>query len=393
MESRPPKADGGTLRIARRHNMTAKRKSLATAVACASAIVVLAGCSQDGDIKAKGASGERKEPAAATSGDSLAGLDAGQIADKAVEATRSAESLTMAGRIEKDGEPVSVDLALDSAQNCTGRLGVKGGRAELRQLAETMYVKGDEQFWRASLQERSSGSPDGSGDGAVMELMTGRWIKMPAGSIKDMDRVCDLKAMFARMDVDEADRKQMKKGPDSSVDGVPTVTLVKRQQGTTTTVHVAKEGKPRVLKIIRAGGAETGTIVLSGYDKPVRVDAPPPEEVLDLDSLTGGEGLGFEAGETQSGEQSGEWSGTEEESGTGPDIGLGAATDTGADADSRSDSDSGSDSGTESGTGSGTGTGSDAESDGGSGGDTGTDTGGTDTGPGAGTAADGESTS
>ncbi|MEU0084033.1 hypothetical protein [Streptomyces sp. NPDC006274] len=386
--------------------MTAKRKLLVTTVAWASAIVVLAGCSQDGDIKAKGASGERKEPAAATSGDSLAGLDAGQIADKAVEATRSARSLTMAGRIEKDGEPVSVDLALDSAQNCTGRLGVKGGRAELRQLAETMYLKGDEPFWRASLQERSSGSPDGSDNGAVVELMTGRWIKMPAGGVADMDRVCDLKSMFARMDVDEADRKQMKKGPDSSVDGAPTVTLVKREQGTTTTVHVAKEGKPRVLKIVRTGGDETGTIVLSGYDKPVRVDAPPSEEVIDLDSLTGG--TGFEAGETQTGEQSGNWRGEDGESGTGPDVGLGAGTDRGTDAGTESDtgsgsgSDSGRDTGTGSGEGSGTGSGTGTGSGEGSGtdagtgaesGDTGTGGEGTDTGSGAGTAADDESAS
>ncbi|MGW0773359.1 hypothetical protein ACWD01_06795 [Streptomyces sp. NPDC002835] len=379
--------------------MTAKRKSLATAVAWASAIVVLAGCSQDGDTKAKGAPGERKEPAAATSADSLAGLDAGQIADKAVEATRSARSLTMAGRIEKDGEPVSVDLALDSAQNCTGRLGVKGGRAELRQLAETMYLKGDEPFWRASLQERSSGSPDGSDNGAVVELMTGRWIKMPVGSVADMDRVCDLKSMFARMDVDEADRKRMKKGPDSSVDGAPTVTLVKREQGTTTTVHVAKEGKPRVLKIVRTGGDETGTIVLSGYDKPVRVDAPPSEEVIDLDSLTGGEG--FEAGESQTGEQSGDWSDGDGESGTGPDVGLEAGTDRGTDADTESDTGAGSDSGTDPGSGTGNGAGSDtgtgtgADSGGASesGSGTGTDTGGQDTGSGAGTAADGESAS
>ncbi|UYQ64265.1 MSCRAMM family adhesin SdrC [Streptomyces peucetius] len=385
--------------------MTAKRKSLATAMACASAIVVLAGCSQDGDIKAKGASGDRNDPVAATSGGSLEGLNAGQIADRAVEATKAAGSLTMAGRIEKDGEPFSVDLALDSAQNCTGRLGVKGGRAELRQVAETMYLKGDRQFWSASLQERSSASPDGSGNDAVVELMTGRWIKMPAGSIKDMDRLCDLKAMFARMDVDEADRKRMTKGPDAKVDGVPTVTLVKRQQGTTTTVHVAKEGKPHVLKIVRAGGDETGTIVLSGYGKPVQVEAPPADEVVDLDSLTGRDGLGFEAGETHTGEQSGDRSGTDGESGTGPDIGLGAGTDggtgSGTDSETDSETDSGNDAGYGTGadvdpdTGSDSGTGADAESGGDveSGGDTEPGDTGTDTGSGAGTSADSETAS
>ncbi|MGX1505898.1 UNVERIFIED_CONTAM: hypothetical protein RKD43_004523 [Streptomyces graminofaciens] len=381
--------------------MTAKRKSLVTAAVWASAVVVLAGCSQDGDIKAKGASGERRGPAAVTSGDgeSLEGLDAGQIADKAVAATRAAKSLTMAGRVEKDGEPVSIDLALDSGDKCSGLLGVKGGRAELRQVSEVMYLKGDEQFWSASLRERSSESP-GADNGAVVELMQGRWVKMPTGTVKDLDRVCDLKAMFAQMDVDEADRKQMTKGPDSEVEGVPTVTLVKKEQDRTTTVHVAKEGKPHVLKIVKAGGDETGTIILSHYDEPVKVEAPPAEEVVDLDNLTGGAGLGFEAGATQSGDGSG----TAGEPDTGGDVGVGAGTEAGADPegdagtgsaegvapDQGSDADAGE--GAVSGDGSGPGTGSDSVTGDGAGTGAGTDSGG-DTGSGAGTAADGDSTS
>ncbi|QIP84775.1 hypothetical protein GLX30_12865 [Streptomyces sp. Tu 2975] len=372
--------------------MTAKRKSLATAVVCLSAVIVLAGCSQDGDIKAKGASGERRGPAAVTSGDgeSLEGLDAGQIADKAVAATRAAKSLAMAGRIEKDGEPVSIDLALDSGEKCSGLLGVKGGRAELRQVSEVMYLKGDEQFWSASLRERSSESPGVDSD-AVVELLQSRWVKMPTGTVKDLDRVCDLKAMFAQMDVDEADRKQMTKGPDSQVEGVPTVTLVKQEQDRTTTVHVAKEGKPYVLKIVKAGGDETGTIVLSHYDEPVEVEAPPAEEVVDLGNLTGGAGLGFEAGATQSGEGSG----TDGQPDMGADVGIGAGTEAGenqeADAGTGSDQGSGSAQDTDADTETGDGSGSDAE---GLVTDEGVDSeSGSDTGSGAGTAADGANAS
>lgn len=369
--------------------MTAKRKSLVTAAVWASAVVVLAGCSQDGDIKAKGASGERRGPAAVTSGhgESLEGLDAGQIADKAVAATRAAKSLTMAGRIEKDGEPVSIDLALDSGDKCSGLLGVKGGRAELRQVSEVMYLKGDEQFWSASLKERSSESP-GVDNGAVVELLQGRWVKMPTGTVKDLDRVCDLKAMFAQMDVDEADRKQMTKGPDSEVEGVPTVTLVKKEGDRTTTVHVAKEGKPHVLKIVKAGGDETGTILLSRYDEPVEVEAPPAGEVVDLGNLTGGAGLGFEAGATQSGDGNG----TAGEPDMGADIGVGAGTEAGEDPEEDAGTGSaeggvpGQDGDADTGDGSGSGTGS------GSGDGAGTEPRG-DTGSGAGTAVDGESVS
>lgn len=358
--------------------MTAKRKSVATAVACASAVAVLAGCAPFGDgLEGAGAPGERQRSAAARSGDALAGLDAGQIADKAVAATRAAKSLTMAGRIEKHGEPVSVDLALDSDDNCSGLLGVNGGRAELRRVSDVMYLQGDETFWAASLRQRSSASP-GAGDGAVMDMIKGRWIKMPEGSIAEVDRVCDLETMLSEMDMEEAERKQMTKGPDGDVDGVGTMTLVRREGSATTTVHVAKEGEPRVLKIVKAGGAETGTILLSGYDRPVTVEAPSSEQILDLENLTEGAGLGFEAGETPDGQQSG----TPTESGAGPDAGT--ATDGGTGTDSgtapRPDTTTGTGTG---GTGTSTGTGS------GTGSRTGT---GGDSGAGAGTAADGSPT-
>ncbi|MEU0371591.1 hypothetical protein ABZ070_15265 [Streptomyces sp. NPDC006283] len=383
--------------------MTAKRKSLARVVACASVIVVLTGCTRggDSDIKAKGVSGEQQGQVTATSG-SLAGLDAGQIADKAVAATKDAKSLKMAGRIEKEGEPVSIDLALD-AENCTGLLGAKGGRAELRKVAKAMYLKGDEQFWNATLQERSPDSPGGSGGGALVEMMKGRWITLPAGTIEAMDRVCDLRAVFSEMDMDEADRKQMTNGPDAQVDGVPTATLVKKAEGRTTTVHVAKEGKPHILKIVKTGGTETGTILLSDYGKPVEVKAPPAGEVVDLENLTGGAGLGtgFEAGESQTGEapqadesDTGE-SGTGE-SGTGESGESAAGDENGQDTGSErgTGSDTGASTGSEadSGTGTRTESGARAESGSASGGHADADTD-ADTGSGAGTAADGPSDS
>lgn len=266
----------------------ATRKSLAAAIVCAGTVAGLAGCSQDGDVRAGSAAGGRKEPVAVTSAATAGpfkGMSADRIADKAIAAMKSADSLRMAGSIESDGDPVTVDLAMDSRDNCTGGLGVRGGRAELRRLSDVIYLKGDGAFWRATMDERSSASPDGGGDG-VVELMTDRWVKMPTSAIADMRGVCDLDAMLSELD-DEDDPAGMTLGRDTEVDGVPVATLVKKEGRETTTAYVAKEGSPYLLKVVRAGGDDAGSVGFSDFDEPVRVQAPPSDEVVDLEKLGG----------------------------------------------------------------------------------------------------------
>ncbi|MBT2365222.1 hypothetical protein J7E88_07780 [Streptomyces sp. ISL-10] len=382
--------------------MAATRKSLATAIACVSAIAVLAGCSQDGDTKAKskGLAGEGRVPAAATSGatgDPFKGLSADQIAEKAVAATKAASSLRMEGEIESDGEPVSVDLAMDDKENCTGRLGVEGGRADLRRRGEVLYMKGDETFWRASINRRATASPDGGNNDTVIELMKDRWIKMPARAVEDMRGVCDLDEMLAELDENKANRTGMTRGKDTEIDGVRAATLVKKKGRETTTVYVAKERKPYLLKVVKAGGDKPGTLELSDYDRPVVVKAPPADEVLDLEKLGGdaqsGAGVDTEpAGPGAASAASGPGAGPGADSGSGTaESGPGTESDgsTGADGDATTGADGTSADGNDIGAGSDTGSGADtgSGSDTGSGADTGS---GSDTGSGAGAGADEE---
>lgn len=305
--------------------MAAKRKSLVTAVvfSTVTAIAALAGCSDDGGIKAKSASVEQEEreqeqrdraqePAAVTTTApaDLTRLTADQIAGRAVAATQAARSLRMAGQVNSDGERTSVDLAVDNKGACTGRLGFGGGIAELRQVNKVLYMKGDEKFWRASLSE--SGSPGADGE-SVVELVKDRWIKMPPGSAKAMGGVCDLKAMLAERDKNTSDRQGMTKGPDAEVDSLPTTTLVKKNPGgETITMHVAKKGEPYLIRVVRVGGDGPGTMTFSDFNKPVRAVAPPANQVVDLEKL----GTGLSAGP-------GSGTGTGTGTGTGSGLGLG----------------------------------------------------------------------
>ncbi|MER7516076.1 hypothetical protein [Streptomyces sp. NPDC126499] len=237
--------------------------------------------------------------------DPFKGLSADQIADRAVTATQSATSLRMAGRVVSDDQPLDVDFSLNDKNECTGAIKLKGGAAELRQTGRVTYMKGDEAFWRASMSAQRM--PPSQID-ATIELLKGRWLKIPQGQpgTEDLSDVCDLKALLDDLGKDKERRTGLTRGPDAEVDGTSVATLVKKKADTrtdtdtdtgpdtgrdtpeTTTVSVSEEGKPYILKVVKTGGDEPGSVTLSEYDKPVKVVVPPADETVDLSKLDRG---------------------------------------------------------------------------------------------------------
>ncbi|MEU9705142.1 hypothetical protein [Streptomyces sp. NPDC047981] len=225
---------------------------------------------------------------AAPTPDPFADLTPDAIADRAVDATQSASSLRMTGRVVSEGQALDIDIALDDKNNCTGVMKVEGGTAELRQADRITYLKGDEKFWRASMT--SQGVPPPQID-ATIELVKGRWLKITPGQAgsSDLSGVCDLDALLADLGDDKGQRTGLTRGPDAEVDGTPVATLVKKKPGgETNTVSVALEGKPYILKMVKTGGEEPGSVEFSDYDKPVEVVVPPADETVDLTKLDPG---------------------------------------------------------------------------------------------------------
>ncbi|GHG40443.1 hypothetical protein [Streptomyces zaomyceticus] len=266
--------------------MASHRKLRAAAVVCV--VAVAAGPAPAAAWADADAPAAAVPSAVAPSPDPFTGLTADEIADRAVTATRSATSLRMAGRVVTDGQPLDIDFAVNDKDECTGLMKIKGGTAELRRIDRITYMKGDEAFWRVSMA--SQGMPEPQID-VTVELVKGRWLKIAPGQpgASDLGGVCDLKSLLSDLDKDEAERRGLTRGPDAEVDGTPVATLVKKRTGgETTTVSVSREGKPYILKMVRAGGEEPGTMVLSDYDEPVEVVVPPADETVDLSKLDAG---------------------------------------------------------------------------------------------------------
>ncbi|MFB7610231.1 hypothetical protein [Streptomyces gardneri] len=248
-------------------------------------------------------------PAPSPSPDPFADLTPDEIVDRAVTATQSATSLRMAGRVVSEGQQLDIDFAVNERDECTGLMKIDGGTAELRRVDDFTYMKGDEAFWRVSMASQGMSKPQID---ATIELVKGRWLKIAPGQAgsSDLSGVCDLQGLLASLDEDKAEPGTLVRGPDGEVDGTPVATLVKKETGEetgtettepettepgttepepakpeTTTVSVSQEGKPYILKMVKTGGEEPGSMTLSDFDKPVDVVVPPASETVDLSKL------------------------------------------------------------------------------------------------------------
>ncbi|GAA1935667.1 lipoprotein [Streptomyces durmitorensis] len=243
--------------------MVRSSRTLAAAVAGA-ALVALAGCGgDDSDDK----------------GGPFAGKSADQIAADAVKATQQADSMHMKGTVQQSaGSSMTIDLSVDQSKNCDGTIETAGASADVRNTKGTFYLRGDEKYWETALK----GQPGGD---KIVPKVADKWVKAPADDATAKN-VCDKKALTAAMDKDKSERKGMKKGSTTTVDGSEAIRLTKKTSGgETLTLYVATEGKPYILRTTSTGGKEPNTATFSDYGKSVSPEEPAPGETVDLQKL------------------------------------------------------------------------------------------------------------
>ncbi|MFK4066148.1 hypothetical protein [Streptomyces sp. NPDC029674] len=253
--------------ISMRHHRRHLRRTAALTACLVAATVGLTACGSEKDDKPK-------EP--------FAGMSGTEIVDKAVKATKGAESLKLAGEVSDDEEsgPMKMNLALDTSGKCAGKLAVgdEGSFDLIVPGDKTVYVKYDEKFLRA----QSKGQPKDETD-AVVDMLAGHWAKTKAtgADAKDIAGMCDLDTLLEDFgDVNSGARR----GATTTLDGTPAIKINAHDAKDKYTLYVATEGKPYLLKIIDRGVAEPEHLTFSDYDKPVKT-APPAGKVLDIDKL------------------------------------------------------------------------------------------------------------
>lgn len=253
-------------------------------VTVTAAALALAGCGPTTSSDSKDAGKDKsndKKVTAQKSPEPFADLSGPDIVNKAMVATRGVTSLDIKADMQDatDGHMV-FDLALNTHGNCTGSFQMLGGSATMTKVGKTLYMKFDEKLLRAQAKGASKADQD-----ATVAMMAGRWVKTNASTsdFKDFSDLCDLDSLLKQFSGD--DTVARKKGP-STVAGQPAFTLTEKDGKSSYAVDVATEGKPYLLRMVSTG-ADTGTVSLSDFDKPVKATAPADKDVVDLDKLPG----------------------------------------------------------------------------------------------------------
>ncbi|MFD7797328.1 hypothetical protein [Streptomyces sp. NPDC059759] len=211
-------------------------------------------------------------------GEAFKGKSADEVAAQAVKATRQAESMHLKGSAQqKSGDSLALDIAVDSEKNCEGTIKQQGATAQVRHKSATLYLKGDEKYWRSSLKQQGDADK-------IVPKVAGKWVKMPAGD-DQLTGLCDKQGLLAALDEDKSERKGMSKDGSASVDGTQAVKLTKKSGGKTLTMYVASEGKPYILKVTTTGGSAPESTTFSDYNKPVEPEQPPAGDTVDLKQL------------------------------------------------------------------------------------------------------------
>jgi hypothetical protein len=237
---------------------------MAAAVAGA-AVMALAACGGDGGDD----SGDKP----------FAGKSADEIAADAVKATQEAESVHMKGTVQQSaGSSVAIDLSVDKKKSCDGTIREAGSSADVRNTGGAFYLRGDEKYWQKALK----GQPGGD---KIVPKVADKWVKAPADDTTTKS-LCDKQALMASMDKDKSERKGMKKGSTTDVNGSEAIRLTKKTSGgETLSLYVATEGKPYILRTTSTGGKDPNTATFSDYGKPVSPEKPAAGETVDLKKL------------------------------------------------------------------------------------------------------------
>jgi hypothetical protein len=251
----------------------------ATALLCAATAMIITGCRQDGtEADARNTAPTAKSPAEPKH--PFDTMTPEQIDHQARKAIKEATSTRWTGSFNTDGRQMQVDLAVDVHGSCNGKISDEStGTWHIIRKDSLVYIKAEEKYWRATFSREMTAEQTEE----MVGHFKGRWIKPPKMMSKIMGNMCDgINTQIATLSL--ASGGSTVREADTTVNGRPVAVLSDTTTTETTTVYVAKEGKPYALRITITGN-EPIDVTLTDYDKPVDTTPPPSDQILDPTTL------------------------------------------------------------------------------------------------------------
>jgi hypothetical protein len=202
-----------------------------------------------------------------SSSNGIASKSAQQILSESKAAADAASSVHVYGSVKSNGTPVSLNLNLAADKGGSGEISLGGLSFKLILVGETAYMSGSSQFYSHI------------GGAAAAQLLTGKWLKVPANS-GEFAAFGQLANMSRLIDSTLASHGTLSKGATTTVNGQQAIVITDTSKGGN--LYVATKGKPYPLQITKLG-SESGKITFDDWDKPVTISAP--ADSIDLAEL------------------------------------------------------------------------------------------------------------
>lgn len=212
-------------------------------------------------------------------GDDFTEQSGQKIADASKKAMSGLDAVKVSGAVKTDGQEVSIDVQTNDKGDCTGSIGVGGGKAELLGVGGDVWFRPDEAFWRAS-----------AGDTAdqILAVVGDKWVVVPSDD-DGFDQFCNIDDLLDELiESDNEDGDTYTKKDTTDVDGDEVVPVEHKTDDDGTSVGYVRVDEPHYLvKVEKTDGDDSGEVTFSEFDKKFEVTAPASDEVVDLDKLQG----------------------------------------------------------------------------------------------------------
>lgn len=209
----------------------------------------------------------------------IAKLSATEIAKRVTRAINKNSTVHVKGAVSGDGQTVTFDVNNRNLVDGRCTLTANGQTVEVIRIGGNDYAKADAKFWTAL-------GPPALRSNAAATQAAGKYVKASAAS--SQFAILTKFLYIAQVVWDElAEEPAVVKGGSQVVNGVPTITITSPELGK---IYIATRGEPYVIRVEAPGGVSTGFTDFSDYRKPVEIDVPPADQVIDISALktTGG---------------------------------------------------------------------------------------------------------
>ena len=236
------------------------------AVGAVALAVLTGGCSTGSDSSASKKPSVVTCPASAPTSatpDKIADLAVQDLLARSLAALCFAPGVRISGANGSEKSPFSLDMTYSSAGS-TGTFTAGGYELQLREIAQVIYVKGPDQFWKQQLAANPLALPK----------IKGKWVAGPPDNkiTRDLAGVTELHAFAGSL---FGGTGGVTKGATSTIDGIEVIAL--EDKDGTLFVGTA-DGRPVLLT---GKGDDAGSrIAITGYGTAPVLEVPPAEDTV-----------------------------------------------------------------------------------------------------------------